>query len=601
MIPVISRASALASVALMIATSFAAAEPKHGIAMYGEPALPPDFVALPFANPDAPKGGKITFGEGGTFDSLNPYIQKGNAPYGIRAHLVESLMGRSWDEPFTLYCLLCQSIETGPNREWVEFKLREEARFSDGSPVTVEDVMWSIETLGTQGHGRYRGAWSKVADMAAVGPRTVRITFSVPDREMPLIMGLRPILKKSQYEGRDFAEAAMELPIGSGPYLLGAHEMGRYATFVKNPDWWGAGLPFNRGQHNIAEIRYDYFTDASILFEAFKGGLTDTFREGSAPLWASNYSFPAVTSGEVVKAEIPHRRPTGMTGLVMNTRRPMFGDWRVRQALIEAFNFELINATLNGGAEPRIPSYFGNSDLAMGAGPAEGRVRELLEPFAADLLPGALDGYAFPVSDGSEANRAGIRRAVGLLEEAGWTVQDGVLRNAAGEPFSFEILLPQGANQAQSAVDIYIEGLRRLGIEARATVADSAQLTQRRDTYDFDMTWYFYALSLSPGNELNLYFGADGVETPGTRNYMGMASPAAQAMIDTLLGAEDRTEFVAAVQALDRVLTSGRYMIPIWYSPVSRLAHRARLKYPQTLPLYGDWTGFLPDVWWVEP
>ncbi len=569
--------------------------------MYGEPALPPDFVALPIANPDAPKGGKITFGEGGTFDSLNPYIQKGNAPYGIRAHLVESLMGRSWDEPFTLYCLLCDSIETGPNREWVEFVLREEARFSDGSPVTVEDVMWSIETLGTQGHGRYRGAWAKVASMEAVGPRTVRITFSAPDREMPLIMGLRPILKRAQYEGMDFTEAALELPIGSGPYLLGDHEMGRYATFLKNENWWGADLPFNRGQHNIAEIRYDYFSDASILFEAFKGGVTDTFREGSAPLWESNYSFPAVTSGDVVKAEIAHRRPTGMTGLVMNTRRPLFQDWRVRQALIEAFNFELINATLNGGVEPRIPSYFGNSELAMGSGPAEGRVRDLLEPFATDLLPGALDGYEFPVSDGSEANRGGIRRATGLLEDAGWTVQGGILRNAAGEPFTFEILLPQGANQAQSAVDIYIEGLRRLGIEARATVADSAQLTQRRDTYDFDMTWYFYALSLSPGNELNLYFGADGVETPGTRNYMGMASTAAQAMVDTLLGAEDRDEFVAAVQALDRVLTSGRYMIPVWYSPVSRLAHRANLKYPATLPLYGDWTGFLPDVWWVEP
>jgi peptide/nickel transport system substrate-binding protein len=579
----------------------AAAEPRHAIAMYGEPALPPDFVSLPYVNPDAPKGGRITFGEGGGFDSLNPYILKGNAPYGVRIHVVESLMGRSWDEPFTLYCLLCESVETPPDRSWVEFTLREEARFSDGTPVTVEDVLWSFETLGTVGHPRYQNAWTKVASAEQTGPRSLRITFNTLDRELPLIMGLRPVLKKAQWEGRDFAESSLEVPIGSGPYTVGAFEPGRSITFVKDPDWWGADLPFNHGQHNFAEIRYDYYGDAGVVFEAFKAGAVDVYRESSAAKWQTAYNFPAVASGEIVKAEIPHGRPSGMTGLVMNTRRPQFQDWRVREAMIQAFNFEFINATLNGGTEPRIPSYFGNSELAMDAGPAEGRVRELLEPFAAELLPGALEGYALPVSDGREANRAGIQRATELFAEAGWTVRDGVMRNAAGEPFTFEIVLQQGASEVQSIVDIYVEALKRLGIAPRVTTVDSAQFTERMNAYDFDMTWYTRGLSLSPGNELTLYFDSKGVTEPGTRNLMGMASPAAEAMIRTLLAAESRAEFVAAVQALDRVLMSGRYVIPIWYSAVSRLAHRADLAYPERLPVYGDWTGFLPDVWWRVP
>jgi len=581
-----------------ILASAAAAGPRHGIAMYGEPALAADFAALPQANPDAPAGGTIVFGESGGFDSLNPFIVKGRAPFGLSPLTVESLMGRSYDEPFTLYGLLAQSIETDAARSYVEFVLRPEARFADGSPVTVEDVMWSFEILGTRGHPRYHAAWSKIGGMEQTGPRSVRFTFNTEDRELPLILGLRPILKKAQWEGRAFDESGLEAPIGSGPYVVESFEPGRFITFRKDPDWWGASLPFNRGRHNLEVVRYDYFGDSGVVFEAFKAGLISTWRETNAARWATAYDFPAVTSGAVVRSVIPHQRPSGITGLVMNTRRAPFADWRVREALIHAFNFEFINQTLNGGTEPRIASYFSNSALAMGAGPAEGRVRALLEPFAADLLPGALEGYALPRGDGGEANRANVREAARLLEEAGWTVRDGVLRNGAGEPFRFEVLVVQGASETLSIVNIFAEALARLGIEVRVTTVDNAQYTERRNAHDFDMTPYTVSLSLSPGNEQWLYWGSEDADTPGTRNLMGVRSAAIDAMIRALLTSTTREDFVAATQALDRVLTTGRYVIPFWYSDVSRLAHDRRLHYPARLPMYGDWIGFLPELWW---
>ncbi len=568
--------------------------------MYGDPALPPDFVSLPYANPDAPKGGRIVFGEGGSFDSMNPFILKGKAPAGLSVMTVETLMGRSYDEPFTLYGLLASAIEVGPEREWVQFTLRDTARFSDGSPVTVEDVIYSFELLGTKGHARYQGAWGKIASMEKVGEHAVKISFNVVDRELPLILGLRPILKKAQWEGKAFDESSPEVVIGSGPYVVDQFELGRFVSYRKNPDWWGKDLAFNRGLHNLDQVRYDYFGDASVIFEAFKAGDLTSYREANTAKWSSNYDFPALAAGDVVKSEIPHQRPSGINGLVFNTRRPMFADWRVREALIQAFNFEFINATLNGGVEPRITSYYSNSELGMGTGPATGKVLDLLHPFAADLLPGAVDGYVLPVSDGTEANRAGIRNATDLLAEAGWTVQDGVLKNAGGEPFKFDVLLVQGADETQGIVNIYAEALKRLGIAVTVTVVDSAQYTERTNVYDFDMAAYIRSLSLSPGNEQTLYWGSAGVTDPGTRNWMGMHSPAAEAMIQTMLSSTDRTDFVAATQALDRILTSGRYVIPIWYSKVSRLAHVKQLNYPAKLPIYGDWAGFQPDVWWYQ-
>jgi peptide/nickel transport system substrate-binding protein len=596
-----ARLGPAAALTFALLTQPLLAQTTHGIAMYGTPALPPDFVSLPYANPDAPKGGRIVFGESGGFDSLNPFILKGNAPAGVSTLTVETLMGRSYGEPFALYGLLAESVETDEARSFVAFTLREGARFSDGSPVTPEDVLWSFETLGTKGSPRYAAAWAKIAKAEKTGPRTVRFTFNTEDRELPLILGLRPILKKAQWDGKDFTVSSLDPIIGSGPYVIGPFEPGRYISYVRNPDWWGADLPFNRGQHNFDEVRYDYFGDGGVVFEAFKAGDITSYREANPAAWASNYAFPAVQSGDVALAEIPHQRPSGIDGFVFNTRREIFADWRVREALIQAFNFEFINRTLTGGVQPRITSYFSNSVLGMTPGtPAEGREQALLAPFADSLLPGALEGYALPVSDGSEANRKGIREATRLLEEAGWTVQNGVLTNAAGTPFAFDILLVQGADDMLSIANIFIEALRRLGIAVTVTSVDSAQYKERTNAYDFDMTHYIRSLSLSPGNEQTLYWGSAGVTEPGTRNWMGMNSPAAEAMIKALLTATDPEEFTAATRALDRVLTSGRYVVPIWYSDVSRIAHAKQLHYPDRLPIYGDWLGFQPDVWWYK-
>ncbi|TJZ94228.1 ABC transporter substrate-binding protein [Paracoccus gahaiensis] len=591
-------------VAAMPLASLAA--PAHGIAIYGEPALPQGFAHLPYANPEAPQGGMIRLAEPGGFDSLKPWVLKGNAAWGVGVHVTESLMMRSIDEPFTLYGLLAETVEVAPDRTWVEFILRPEARFSDGSPVTVEDVIWSYETLGTQGHPRYHSAWSKVARIAPVGDHGVRLTFTEADRELPLLMGLRPVLKKAQWEGHDFGASGLEPPIGSGAYVIDRVDPGRAISFRRNPDYWGRDLPLMAGVNNFDMIRYDYFGDANAMFEAFKAGEVTVWRELSAQNWATEYDFPLVTRGEVVTSEIPNERPSGIVGLAMNTRNPIFADWRVRQAMIEMFNFRFINQTLNGGADPRITSYFSNSILGMDHDPATGPVAALLEPHAASLPPGALEGYALPEGSDRAMDRAGIRRAMALMAEAGWTIQDGQLRDGDGQPFAFEILLNQNGTAMRSGsevrqiVNIYVEALRPLGITPQVTLTDAAQYVERTNNYQFDMTWYERGLSLSPGTEQRLYWGRDGVTTPGSRNWMGMDSPAAEAMIDAMVGSETAEEFTAAVQALDRVLMAGRYVIPVSFSPVSRLAHAADLAYPDTIPIYGDWPGFLPEVWWQE-
>jgi peptide/nickel transport system substrate-binding protein len=593
------------AMALMIGAATAAgtamAQPMHGISMYGEPALPPDFTHLPYANPDAPTGGRIVTGEVGSFDSLNPHIRQGSVPWQLRFLAYESLMGRSWDEPFALYGLLAESVEIDPNHMWVEFTLRPEARFSDGSPVTVEDVIWSYETLGTEGHPRYLNAWTRVASIEATGERSVRLTFTEADRELALIMGLRPILKAAQWDGVDFAESGLDrVPIATAPYVIDDFEAGRFVSLRRDPDYWGADLPFRRGTNVIGEVRMEFFSDGTAMFEAFTSGILTTMRETNAADWASNYAFPRVQSGEVVLSEIPHRRPSGITGLVMNTRHDQFSDWRVREAMIQAFNFEFVNQTLNGGTEPRITSYFSNSPLGMLPGPAEGRVAEFLAPFADDLLPGAIEGYVLPVSDGSERNRAGIAEALRLFEEAGYTVENGVMTDPDGAPFTFEILLQNGSSENDAIVNIYVEALERLGITPSIASVDPAQYRERTDAFDFDMTYFTRGLSLSPGNEQRLYWGCDMVETEGSRNLMGACNPAIEAMIDRMLTSESQDDYVAAVRALDRILISERYVVPFWHNPIARIAHNAELRYPDYIPIYGDWIGWQPDVWWVE-
>ncbi|WP_271947328.1 extracellular solute-binding protein [Ruegeria faecimaris] len=595
----------IAGIVSVFAVAAAHAESTHGIAMYGDPALPPDFVSLPYVNADAPKGGKVVFGNTGGYNSLNPFVQKGTSPWQLRFWTHESLMGRSWDEPFTLYGLLAESVETAPDRSWVEFTLRENARFSDGSPVTVEDVIWSYETLGTEGHLRYRGLWGKIDSIEQTGPRSVRITFNDPDRELALIAGMRPILQKAQWEGKDFADAPLQdIPLGSGPYVIDGYEAGRYVNLRRNPDYWGADIPFRRGTMNLDEMRIEFYGDGTVAFEAFKAGELSAVREFNADKWNNQYNFPAVQRGDVVKTEIPHRKPSGMTGFVMNTRKPPFDDWRVREALTLAFNFEFINDTVTGSAQPRITSYFSGSDLAMQPGTATGQVAELLQPYVDTLLPGTLEGYELPVGDGSERNRANLRKATKLLQEAGWTVQDGVLRNADGEAFIVDMVISQGSlNVVQNVgtiAEIYARTLERLGIELTVEKIDDAQYTSRMDAHDFDMTPFRRALSLSPGNEQRLYWGSENADTAGTRNLMGVQSPAVDGLIDTMLASESHEDFVSATRALDRVLTAGRYVIPIWSFDVGRIAHARELKQPETLPIYGDGPEYMPQVWWYE-
>ncbi|WP_223162985.1 extracellular solute-binding protein [Roseivivax sediminis] len=571
--------------------------------MYGEPALPPDFVALPYVNPDAPKGGRIVVGEVGSFDSLNPHILKGVVPWQLRFLGYESLMGRSYDEPFTLYGLLAESIEVADDRSWVEFTLREEARFSDGSEVTIEDVMWSYETLGTIGHPRYLGTWAQVEEMEQTGPRSVRFTFSTDNRELALLIGMRPILKRAQWEQKEFTESGLDtIPIGTAPYVVSDFEAGRYVEMTRNPDYWGKDLPFMQGQANLDTIRMEFFADAQVLFEAFKAGAITSIRETNAEKWATQYDFPAVQRGEIELSEIPHQRPTGMTGFVMNTRRPAFSDWRVRSAMIHAFNFEYINDALTGGRQPRIRSYFSNSLLAMEDGPASEEVAALLQPHSDSLVPDALEPYALPEGDGSASNRANLRQAQALMREAGYSVEAGRMTTPDGRPFGFEILLPSSTPEADvgAIIDLYVPALERMGIDVTVSRVDKAQYAERTDSFDFDMTFYTRGLSLSPGNEQKLYWGSAAASSQGSLNWMGVQSPAIDAMIDEILTSQSRDDFVTATKALDRALTTGRYVIPIYQFLESRIAHDAALHYPDTLPIYGDFINFHPDVWWYE-
>ncbi len=583
----------------MVTTS--QSEPTHAISMYSTPALPPDFVSLPYANPNAPKGGEIKLGAVGSFDSLNPHILKGRSPWQLRFWNYETLMGRNWDEPFTLYGLLAESIEVAPNREWVEFTLRPEAKFADGSPVTIEDVLWSYETLGTVGHWRYRGLWKKIETIERKSSSTIRFSFNEDNPELALLAGMRPILKKGQWEGRDFTASGIEtVPITSAPYQITNFEAGRFIELQRNPDYWANKLGLRRGTNNFDTIRIEYFADASIYFEAFKAGEIDVYREGNAEKWISQFDFPLALQGAITKSEIPHSRPTGMRGLFMNMRNEKFKDWRVREALIQAFNFEYINEAQNANRQRRITSYFSNSTLGLVPGPASEDIIELLNNFKADLPPGTLEGYEFPKSDGTLGNRKNMGRAHKLLEEAGYSVTDGILRDGTGTAFEFEILLRQGAQEYLSISEIYANSLARLGIDVRISLVDSAQYSERLRKAQFEMVPYARGLSLSPGNEQSLYWSSEAADQEGTRNIIGVKSPAIDYLLSRLMKSKTVDELQSITRAMDRVLTAGRYVIPIYYENVSRIAHKSELKFPTYTPIYGDRIGFLPDVWWYQ-
>jgi peptide/nickel transport system substrate-binding protein len=566
--------------------------------MHGAPQEAKGFTHFPYANPDAPKGGRVTFAIQGSFDSLNPLIVRGAPADGVRDYIYESLLARANDEPFTLYGLIAESVETPADRSFVEFTLRPEAKFSDGTPITVEDVIFSHALLRDHGRPNHRSYYRKVTKVEQTGERKVRFTFDGSgDREMPLIMGLMPVLPHHLIDPDQFEKTSLVPPIGSGPYTIAKVDPGKSITFARDPDYWGRDLPVNRGLYNFDEIRFDYYRDAGSMFEAFKSGLIQLRNEDDPTRWTEGYDFPALRDGRVIKEELPVETPAGMSALAFNTRRPIFADPRVRQALIKLFDFEWVNRTLYHGQYARSESYFARSELSSHGRPADVAERELLAPYANEVKPSIMDGsFAFPVSDGTGENREGRREALQLLEAAGYQLKDGrLVKVATGEPFEFEIL---AATRAQERLLLtYAAALKQVGIEARIRQVDSAQYQRRKQTYDFDMIQYYWPVSLSPGNEQSFRWGSEAAVTDGSFNYPGVKSQGVDAMIEAVLKADDDENFVSAVRALDRVLLSGDYVIPLFHLPRQWVAHWANLKRPSTTPLYG----YQIDTWWLDP
>lgn len=565
----------------------ATAEPRHGIAMHGEPALPADFTHLPYANPDAPQGGILRQAVTGGFDSLNPFIVMGQKPYGTGTYVVESLLGRNWAEPFSLYGLLAESIDVSDDRQTVTFRLRPEAKFSDGTPVTAEDVVFSLKTLRDTGLPRFKTYYSKVKSIETPDARTIVMKQDSGDRELPLLLGLMPIIPKHYWKDRKFDATSLDPFIGSGPYTFGEIKPGESIVYRKNPDYWGKNIPFNRGLWNFDEIRIDYFRDSNAAFEVFKKGLAD-FRVETDPVrWSSGYDFPAAKSGEVVRESIAQKTPAPTSGFAFNTRRPIFADPRVREALIAAFDFEWANANLFSNLYRRTYGYYSGSELSSRGIAADARELALLGEAAKKIPPAMLDGtYQLPQTDGSGRDRKSLRKVVDLLKQAGYEIKNqGLVNVKTGEPFAFTISV---ASKEQEKIALhYQRTLRQIGIDARVRLVDAAQFTRVLQEYDFDMvpvTWYN---SLSPGNEQSFYFGSDSAKSPGARNYPGIADPDIDRMIDALTAAQTREELVTAVHALDRLLVAGFYIVPLYDAGGQWVARWNSVEHPEQQPLPG--------------
>jgi peptide/nickel transport system substrate-binding protein len=576
----------------------AAAEPSHAIAMHGDPALPAGFTHLPYANPDAPKGGAVNYAWIGTFDSINPFIVQGSGARGsldlvFGNNVFETLMMRSTDEPFTLYPLLAKTVETDDERSFAEFTLDERAKFSDGQPVTPEDVIFTFEILAEKGYPRYGVTASKIAKVEKAGERGVRFTFKQPDRELPLILGLFPVLPKHAIDAATFDKSTLKPMIGSGPYRLDAVKPGDSLTFKRNPDYWAKDIPSKRGFDNYDTMTLTYFRDENAMFEAFKKGLVDVFIDENSGRWASQYNFPAVARGDIVKEAIKTRLPSGMLGIVMNTRRPVFQDPKLRAALIDLFDFEWANRSLFSGAYTRTKSFYDNSELSSHGRPASEAEKALLAPFPNAVTPEIMaGGWMPPASDGTGLDRAFMRVGFQKLKEAGYVLKEGQMTAPDGKPVAFEIMLKSNENQ-QIAV-AYQQTLAKLGIAVSIRSVDAAQFLQRQIGYDFDAIFFNYTASLSPGVEQLGRWGSTSKDKPGTFNYAGVADPAVDAMIEALINARTREEFVDGVRAYDRVLLSGAYVVPLYFKPEQWIARWKRIERPDVTPLQGSQ---LP-TWW---
>jgi peptide/nickel transport system substrate-binding protein len=602
------RLLALAAVVLA-GGAMARGEPRHAIAMHGEPALPAGFSHFAYVNPDAPKGGRFVQGVLGSFDSLNPFIVKGLPPQGLRAPLVsgsniitstvvESLMVRGYDEPFTLYGLIAQSVETDDARSQVTFTLDPAARFSDGKPVTAQDVVFSWQLLRDHGRPNHRAYYSKVAKAEMLSERVVRFDLGATgDRELPLILALMPVLPKHAVDPETFESTSLTPPIGSGPYLVSKVDAGKSVTLTRNPDYWARDRAVNRGLWNFDELRFDYYRDANSLQEAFKSGLFDVRREDDPGRWQTGYDFPALRNGRVVKESLTSGLPKPSFNLVFNTRRAIFADIRVREALALLFDFEWVNRSIFHGLYRRGASYFEGSELSARGRPADARERALLQPFPDAVRADILDGtWAPPVTDGSGRDRATLRRALGLLTAAGYELRGTELVDRrSGKPLTFEIL---AVNRDEERLALlFASQLKRAGIVAQVRMVDAVQYETRRIAFDFDMIQSRWDQSLSPGNEQAFYWSSAAADSQGSRNYMGARSAAADAMIAALLAARTRADVVAAVRALDRVLMSGFYVVPLFYAPDQWLARWKTIAHPATVSL----NGMVPESWWHAP
>ena len=593
-----SIAGGAALVLAVLLAPAAASEKKPGLSAFGDLAYPANFQHFAYANPDAPKGGTFSLvGWGGvtTFNSLNNYILKGDAAQGLEL-LFDSLMVPAADEPDAVYGLVAESAEVADDGKSVTFYLRPEAKFADGTPLTADDVVFSFDTLKNKGHPIYHQTLQDVVKAEALDPHTVRYSFTGDlVRDLPLTVATLPIFSKAYYAARPFEETTLDAPLGSGPYLVDSLAQGRTIVYRRNPDYWAKDLPVNRGRWNFDKIRFEYFRDRTPAMEAFKAGTYDFREEFTAKVWATEYDFPAIRAGKVKKEVLADETPSGTQGFFLNTRREALKDPLVREALDLAFDFEWSNRNMFYGQYTRTQSFFENSAMKAEGEPSEAE-RTLMAGLGVPVSDAALGPAYLPAqSDGSGQDRNLLLKAGKLLDEAGWTVKNGVRVNAQGEPLKLEILMFEQAFERIAAP--YVKNLKLLGIDASIRMVDPAQYQQRLKDFDFDITTERYQMRNTPGVELRSYFGSAAAKMDGSLNLAGISDPAVDALIERVIAAKSREELNTAARALDRVLRAGHYWVPHWYKASNTIAYWDKFSRPATKPRFDR--GIL-DTWWYD-
>jgi peptide/nickel transport system substrate-binding protein len=584
----------------------ATAEPTHGIAMQGQPALPADFTHFPYANPAAPKGGAVTYCVVGSFDNLNPFILKSLRTTArgvidtIFGNLVfEPLMQRSYDEAFSLYGLLAQSVDMPDDRSSITFNLDPAARWSDGEPVTPEDVLFTYDVYTEKGRPPYSERMKRVASLEKIGDHAVRFTFNEEaDREFPLIIAMTPILPKHAFDKATFDQTTLKPVTGSGPYRIAQVVPGQRIVFERNPDYWGRDIPSKRGFDNFDRITIEYFLNANAMFEAFKKGICSVHAESDPVKRLRDFDFPALRNGAVVTETFETGIPPVVTGFLFNTRRPVFADVRVRRALAMLYDFEWANKNLFEGAFQRTASFWQGSELSALGRPATEREMALLAPFPGAVTPEVMDGTWRPAqTDGTGRDRTVLKQALDLLKEAGFTLAGGRMLDAGGQPFGFEILTASDSEQRLAA--IYQRSLAKLGIDVTVRALEADQIQSRKQRFDFDMLIGStgFTNSLSPGIEQLGRWGSEAANIEGSFNLAGVADPAIDAAIAAMLNAREKEDYVAAVRVLDRLLISGAYMVPMQHNTRQYLAYWSKLAHPEKTPIFG----YQLPVWWHKP